>query len=300
MRIAIGGFAGLLGTALVRELRKQGHDVVTLTRHEPIQPSDRRWDLDTLSVAPPFLDDVDAVINLAGEPIAAGRWSQRRKYLILASRIDTTRIVTRALAASPRCKIFLNGSAVGYYGPRGDEWVGEQDGAGEGFLAEVCQRWEEAAAQAPDDVRTVMLRTGQVISPFGGFLAKQRPLVQLGLGGAMGSGEQYLSWISLRDHVRAMIVALSDDRVRGPINLVAPNPVPNADFIAAYAGRMRRPHFMPFPTPAAKMLYGSQLVEEALLAGQRVRPDVLSGLGFEFEDPTISDAIATAAQGRRR
>lgn len=299
MRIAIGGFAGLLGTALVGELRKQGHDVVTLTRHEPIQPSDRRWDLDTLSVAPPFLDDVDAVINLAGEPIASGRWNEQRKYLILSSRIDTTRIVTRALAASPRCKVFLNGSAVGYYGPRGDEWVGEADEAGEGFLAEVCQRWEEAAAQAPDDVRTVMLRTGQVISPFGGFLARQRPLVMFGLGGAMGSGEQYLSWISLRDHVRAMIVALTDERVRGPINLVAPDPVPNAEFIAAYAHQLGRPHFMPFPTPAAKMLYGSQLVEEALLAGQRVRGDVLAGLDFQFQDPTIAEAIATAAQGRR-
>jgi uncharacterized protein (TIGR01777 family) len=299
MRIAIGGFAGLLGTALVQELRSQGHDVVTLTRHEPIQPSDRRWDLDTLSIAPPFLDDVDAVINLAGEPIAGGRWTEERKYRIVTSRIDTTRIITRALESSSRCKIFLNGSAVGYYGPRGDEWVGEDDEAGEGFLAEVCQRWETVAAEAPDDVRTVTLRTGQVIAPAGGFLAKQRPLVRLGLGGQMGSGRQYLSWISLRDHVAAMIAALTDDRVRGPVNLVAPEPVPNSDFIDAFASAMHRPHFVRFPTPAAKLVFGSQLVEEALLTGQRVRGDVLKAIGFEFQDATIDAAIATALRQTR-
>lgn len=299
MRIAIGGFAGLLGTALVQELRKRGHDVVTLTRHEPIQPSDRRWDLDTLSIAPPFLDDVDAVINLAGEPIAGGRWTEERKYRIVTSRVDTTRIVTRALESSSRCKVFLNGSAVGYYGPRGDEWVGEDDEAGEGFLAEVCQRWETVAAEAPDDVRTVTLRTGQVIAPRGGFLAKQRPLVRLGLGGPMGSGRQYLSWISLRDHVAAMIAALTDERVRGPINLVAPEPVPNSEFIDAYASAMHRPHFVRFPTPAAKLVFGSQLVEEALLTGQRVRGDVLKAIGFEFQDATIDAAIATALRQTR-
>ncbi|AXE37876.1 TIGR01777 family oxidoreductase [Acidipropionibacterium virtanenii] len=299
MRIAIGGFAGLLGTALVQELRRQGHDVVTLTRHEPIQPSDRRWDLDTLSIAPPFLDDVDAVINLAGEPIAGGRWTEERKYRIVTSRVDTTRIVTRALESSERCKVFLNGSAVGYYGPRGDEWVSEDDDAGEGFLAEVCLRWETVAHEAPEDVRTVTLRTGQVIAPMGGFLAKQRPLVRLGLGGRMGSGRQYLSWISLRDHVSAMIAALTDDRVQGPINLVAPEPVPNSDFIDAYASALRRPHFMPLPTPAAKLVFGTQLVEEALLTGQRVRGDLLAKIGFEFADPTIDAAIATALKGRR-
>ena len=158
MRIAIGGFAGLIGTALVQRLRKEGHDVVTLTRHEPIQPSDRRWDLDTLSIAPPFLDDVDAVVNLAGAPIADGRWTDERKTRILASRIDSTRVVVRALASSPRCRSFLNGSAVGYYGPHGDEWLDENDPAGAGFLAEVCQRWETAANSAPDGVRVETLR----------------------------------------------------------------------------------------------------------------------------------------------
>lgn len=172
MRIAIGGFAGLIGTALVQRLRKEGHDVVTLTRHEPIQPSDRRWDLDTLSIAPPFLDDVDAVVNLAGAPIADGRWTDERKTRILASRIDSTRVVVRALASSPRCRIFLNGSAVGYYGPHGDEWLDENDPAGAGFLAEVCQRWETAANSAPDGVRVATLRTGHVVSSFGGMLGR--------------------------------------------------------------------------------------------------------------------------------
>lgn len=298
MRIAIGGFAGLLGSALVKELRRQDHEVVTLTRHEPIESSDRRWDLDTLSIAPPFLDDVDAVINLAGEPIAGGRWTPDRMDRILYSRIDSTRIVTRALESSQRCKIFLNGSAVGYYGPRGDEWVAEQDDAGEGFLAEVCRRWEAAATEAPDDVRVVMLRTGQVISAEGGFLAKQRPMARLGLAGRMGSGRQYLSWISLRDHIRVMIAALTNPEIVGPINLVAPAPVTNAEFIAAYTDYLHRPHLMPLPTPAVRLVFGSQLVEEALLSGQRVRGDVLSRIGFEFQDPTIDSAIAAAERGR--
>ncbi|MDN6513180.1 MAG: TIGR01777 family oxidoreductase [Acidipropionibacterium jensenii] len=299
MRIAIGGFAGLLGSALVTELRRQGHEVVTLTRHEPIEASDRRWDLDTLSIAPPFLDDVDAVINLAGEPIAGGRWTEDRKQRILYSRLDTTRIVTRALESSKRCKIFLNGSAVGYYGPRGDEWVCEQDGAGDGFLAGVCRQWEAAASEAPDDVRVVMLRTGQVIASQGGFLAKQRPMVRLGLAGRMGSGRQYLSWISLRDHIRVMIAALTNPEIVGPINLVAPIPVTNAEFIATYSEYLHRPHMLPLPTPAVRMIFGSELGDEALLAGQRVRGEVLGRIGFEFDDPSLARAIATAERGRR-
>lgn len=298
MRIAIGGFAGLLGSALVTQLRKEGHEVVTLTRHEPIEPSDRRWDLDTLSIAPPFLDDVDAVINLAGEPIATGRWTPQQKDRILYSRLDTTRIVTRALESSARCKTFLNGSAVGYYGPHGDEWVSESDPAGDGFLADVCRQWEAAAAEAPDGVRVVMLRTGQVISPRGGFLAKQRPMARLGLAGRMGSGRQYLSWISLRDHVRVMIAALTNPEIVGPINLVAPTPVTNAEFITAYTRYLHRPHLVPLPTPAVRAVFGSQLVEEALLAGQRVRGGVLERIGFEFEDRTIDSAIDVAERGR--
>ncbi|WP_130866235.1 TIGR01777 family oxidoreductase [Acidipropionibacterium timonense] len=298
MRIAIGGFAGLLGSTLVRQLRARGHELVTLTRHEPLQPSDRRWDLDTLTIAPPFLDDVDAVINLAGAPIAGARWTEQRKTLILSSRIDTTRVVTRALATSDRCKVFLNGSAVGYYGPRGDEWVDETTPAGEGFLAEVCQRWEKVATEVPKGVRVVMLRTGQVISPHGGFLAKQRPLVLAGLGGRMGSGSQYLSWISLRDHVNAMITCLEDATVSGPVNLVAPNPVTNEQFIDAYARALHRPHLVPLPTLLAKAAFGGQLVDEALLSGQRVRGNVLSRTGFQFQDATIESAIATALAGR--
>lgn len=221
MRIAIGGFAGLIGTALVQRLRKEGHDVVTLTRHEPIQPSDRRWDLDTLSIAPPFLDDVDAVVNLAGAPIADGRWTDERKTRILASRIDSTRVVVRALASSPRCRIFLNGSAVGYYGPHGDEWLDENDPAGAGFLAEVCQRWETAANSAPDGVRVATLRTGHVVSSFGGMLGKERPFFQFGLGGKIRDGSRYMSWISLHDHVSAMMKILTDDTMSGPVNLVS-------------------------------------------------------------------------------
>ncbi|MSS44975.1 TIGR01777 family protein [Cutibacterium sp. WCA-380-WT-3A] len=299
MRIAIGGFAGLIGTALVQRLRKEGHDVVTLTRHEPLQPSDRRWDLDTLSIAPPFLDDVDAVVNLAGAPIAGGRWTDERKTRILASRIDSTRLIVRALASSPRCRVFLNGSAAGYYGPHGDEWLDEHDPAGAGFLAEVCQRWEAAANSAPDGVRVATLRTGQVMSSFGGMLGKERPLFQCGLGGRIRDGGQYMSWISLQDHVSAMIKILTDDSISGPVNLVGPKPCTNAEFTKALAKAMHRPAVMPFPVPAAKMIFGSQLVEETLCAGQRVRPTKLLEHGFEFRDTSITESITSALAGRR-
>ena len=299
MRIAIGGFAGLIGTALVQRLRKEGHDVVTLTRHEPIQPSDRRWDLDTLSIAPPFLDDVDAVVNLAGAPIADGRWTDERKTRILASRIDSTRVVVRALASSPRCRIFLNGSAVGYYGPHGDEWLDENDPAGAGFLAEVCQRWETAANSAPDGVRVATLRTGHVVSSFGGMLGKERPFFQFGLGGKIRDGSQYMSWISLHDHVSAMMKILTDDTMSGPVNLVSPNPRTNAEFTTALAQAMHRPSVIPFPVPAAKMIFGSQLVDEALCSGQRVKPAKLLEHEFEFRDTSITESITSALAGRR-
>ena len=299
MKIAIGGFAGLIGTALVQRLRKEGHDVVTLTRHEPIQPSDRRWDLDTLSIAPPFLDDVDAVVNLAGAPIAGGRWTDERKTRILASRIDSTRLIVRALASSPRCRTFINGSAVGYYGPRGDEWLDENDPAGEGFLAEVCQRWEAAANSAPEGVRVATLRTGHVMSSFGGILGKERPLFQFGMGGKIGDGSQYMSWISLYDHVSAMVRILTDDSISGPVNLVGPNPCTNAEFTKTLAKAMHRPSVLPFPTPAAKMIFGSQLVDEALCSGQRVKPAKLLDHGFEFRDTSITESITSALAGRR-
>lgn len=299
MRIAIGGFAGLIGTALVQRLRKEGHDVVTLTRHEPIQPSDRRWDLDTLSIAPPFLDDVDAVVNLAGAPIADGRWTDERKTRILASRIDSTRVVVRALASSPRCRIFLNGSAVGYYGPHGDEWLDENDPAGAGFLAEVCQRWETAANSAPDGVRVATLRTGHVVSSFGGMLGKERPFFQFGLGGKIRDGSQYMSWISLHDHVSAMMKVLTDDAMSGPVNLVSSNPCTNAEFTTALAQAMHRPSVIPFPVPAAKMIFGSQLVDEALCSGQRVKPAKLLEHEFEFRDTSITESITSALAGRR-
>lgn len=299
MRIAIGGFAGLIGTALVQRLRKEGHDVVTLTRHEPIQPSDRRWDLDTLSIAPPFLDDIDAVVNLAGAPIADGRWTDERKTRILASRIDSTGVVVRALASSPRCRIFLNGSAVGYYGPHGDEWLDENDPAGAGFLAEVCQRWETAANSAPDGVRVATLRTGHVVSSFGGMLGKERPFFQFGLGGKIRDGSQYMSWISLHDHVSAMMKILTDDAMSGPVNLVSPNPCTNAEFTTALTQAMHRPSVIPFPVPAAKMIFGSQLVDEALCSGQRVKPAKLLEHEFEFRDTSITESITSALAGRR-
>ncbi|MDU1418632.1 MAG: TIGR01777 family oxidoreductase, partial [Cutibacterium avidum] len=215
---------------------------------------------------PPFLDDVDAVVNLAGAPIAGGRWTDERKTRILASRIDSTRLIVRALASSPRCRTFINGSAVGYYGPRGDEWLDEDDPAGEGFLAEVCQRWEAAANSAPEGVRVATLRTGHVMSSFGGILGKERPLFQFGMGGKIGDGSQYMSWISLYDHVSAMVRILTDDSISGPVNLVGPNPCTNAEFTKTLAKAM---------------------------------PAKLLDHGFEFRDTSITESITSALAGRR-
>lgn len=246
MRVAIGGSTGLIGAALATRLREEGHDVVTLTRHEPSQPSDRRWDPSSLSIDPPYLDDVDAVVNLAGAPIAGSRWTDDYKDTLVSSRVNSTRLVVQALESSSRCRIFLSGSAVGFYGAHcGDRWLYEDDRSGSGFLAQVCRSWEEAAASAPQRVRVATLRTGQVISPSGGFLGKERPLFQFGLGGKVGDGRQYLSWISLDDHVSAMVKILTDDTITGPVNLTGPAPATNAQFTKALAEALHRPAVVP-------------------------------------------------------
>lgn len=300
MRVAIGGSTGLIGTALATRLREEGHDVVTLTRHEPSQPSDRRWDPSSLSIDPPYLDDVDAVVNLAGAPIAGSRWTDDYKDTLVSSRVNSTRLVVQALESSSRCRIFLSGSAVGFYGAHcGDRWLYEDDRSGSGFLAQVCRSWEEAAASAPQRVRVATLRTGQVISPSGGFLGKERPLFQFGLGGEVGNGRQYLSWISLDDHVSAMVKILTDDTITGPVNLTGPAPVTNAQFTKALAKALHRPAVVPFPTPIAKAVLGPELVDETICVGQRVKPAKLLDHGFEFRDTTIAESIASALAQRR-
>lgn len=289
MRVAIGGSTGLLGTALSRHLVQAGHDVVRLVRGSVTSSDQRHWDPDAGRIDAPGLDDVDAVVNLAGAPIAGGRWTKDRKTEIRRSRITSTLTVVTSLNPDGRCQRLLNSSAIGYYGDTGLEVVDESMPRGRGFLAEVVADWETAAGHSP--VPTAVLRTGHVLARQGGYLAMQWPVFALGLGGRVGSGRQFLSWISVTDHARAMAFLLEHD-LTGPVNLVAPNPVSNAEFTRAFGRHLRRPTPLPLPLTAVGAIFGREFVNEALLPGQRVRPARLLEAGFEFTHPRLGGAFA--------
>jgi uncharacterized protein len=288
MRVAIGGATGLLGTALGRSLSHSGHDVVRLVRGTPQASDQRRWDPDAGRISGPGLDDVDAVVNLAGTPIAGGRWTKERKASIRRSRTTSTLTIVTSLTPDGRCQRLLNASAIGLYGNTGPELVDEQSPAGRGFLARVVQDWETAASHSP--VSTAVLRTGHVLARDGGYLAAIWKLFAAGLGGRIGDGRQFLSWISLTDHVRAMEELLTSD-ITGPVNLVGPRPVTNAEFTRTFADFLNRPAVLPTPIPAVGLLFGRDFVREALLSGQRVQPAVLNEAGFEFEHKTLVEAL---------
>jgi uncharacterized protein len=289
MRVAIGGATGLLGTALSRRLTRNGHEVVRLIRGTPQSSDQRRWDPDAGRIASPGLDDVDAVVNLAGTPIAGARWTTERKAAIRRSRVTTTLTIVTSLSPDGRCQRVLNGSAIGFYGNTGAEVVDEKTAAGRGFLARVTQDWEAAAAHSP--VSTATLRTGHVLAREGGYLGAQWKLFAAGLGGRVGDGRQFLSWISLADHVRAMEFLLTSD-VTGPVNLVGPKPVTNAQFTRVFGEYLNRPTVIPMPLPAVALLFGRSFVKEALQSGQRVRPTALLEAGFGFEHGTLNEALA--------
>ncbi len=289
MRVAIGGATGLLGTALSRSLARNGHEVVRLVRGTPQAPDQRRWDPEAGRISKPGLDDVDAVVNLAGTPIAGARWTRERKAAIRRSRVTSTLTIVTSLTPDGRCQRLLNGSATGFYGDTGSAMVDELSPAGRGFLVRVVQDWEAAATHSP--VSTAVLRTGQVLAREGGYLAAIWKLFAAGLGGRMGDGRQFLSWISLNDHVRAMEYLLTSD-LTGPVNLVGPLPVTNAEFTRTFADFLNRPAVLPTPLPALRLLFGSDFVREAVVAGQRVQPAKLVEAGFGFEHKTLAEALA--------
>jgi uncharacterized protein (TIGR01777 family) len=273
LRVAITGSHGLVGSALSSALRAAGEDVVANDRSKPV-----------------VLDGVDAVVNLAGEPIAAKRWSTEQKRKIVDSRVDITTRVAEAVARDG-VPILLSGSAIGFYGDRGEEELTESSPAGTGFLTDVVEAWEAAAAPAvAAGARVVFLRTGIVQSADGGALKKQLPLFKLGLGGRMGSGRQWLSWISIDDEVGAIRHLLRND-VRGPVNLTAPNPVRQGAYAKTLAGVLHRPSFLPTPSFGPKLLLGSELAETLLDDSQRVLPAALESSGFTFEHPALEGAL---------
>ncbi len=294
MRVLISGSTGFIGEALVRRLTELGHQPVRLVRSTPPDslPS-ARWDPAARTIEPGALDDIDAVVHLAGESIASSRWTDAQKARILNSRVDGTTTLADAIAAAANPPgVLLSGSAIGLYGDRGDERVDETSSAAADFAATVSVAWEAAAQGAETDrTRVAYLRTGIVLDPSGGALREQLPFFRLGLGGRIGSGRQWFSWISLRDEVEAIVHLLHADDVTGPVNLTAPNPVTNAEFTKALGAALGRPTILPTPRLALWARLGRELSRTLLEGGAHVSPSVLSGSGYRFHDPEIGPAL---------
>jgi uncharacterized protein (TIGR01777 family) len=293
MRVAVAGSSGLIGSGLVPALQRDGHDVVRLVRR-PVQARDEvRWDPvhGVLDLAD--LEGVEAFINLAGAGIGDKKWTPERRKVVLDSRVVPTRLLAEAAAKlDPKPKAFLGGSAVGWYGDSGPAERTEADPKGTGFLVDVVAAWEQAAEAAEQaGIRTVLLRTGIVQSTAGGALAKQLLPFKMGLGGRIGSGQQYLPWISLADEVSAILFCLTEEEMSGPVNLTAPAPVTNAEFTKALGRALHRPTLVPIPVPALKVLFGDDMVREMLLGGTRAVPAKLEAAGFRWLHPTLDVAL---------
>ncbi len=294
MRIALTGASGFLGRHLARRLAADGHVVRPLVRPGALRVPEGAipWDPDRGRLDPAALDGMDAVVHLAGEPIAQ-RWTDDRKRRIRESRLRGTETVAHAVAALHRPGLaLLSGSAIGIYGDRGDEVLDEGSATGEDFLARVAADWESATAPARDaGARVVLLRTGIVLAGSGGALAKMLPPFRLGLGGPFGSGRQWMSWIALEDFGRAVSFALGAPDVAGPVNLVAPHPVRNAEFAQVLGRVLRRPAMVPVPRAAISAVLG-EMGRRTVLASQRVLPRRLSAAGFPFGYPLLVEALA--------
>lgn len=291
MTIVVAGASGLVGRALVGRLAGQGHRVLKLVRRPTETPDEITWNPGGGEIAPAAFEQTDAVINLAGENLATGRWTTKRRAAILRSRVETTRTLVAAVReAKRRPAVFINASATGIYGDRGEEVLTETSAAGPGFLAGVCRAWEEPLAAAPAGVRTVALRTGVVLTPQGGALAKMLPAFRAGVGGRLGGGRQWMSWVTLDDLLGIIGHVLTHPECVGPINAVAPHPVTNADFTAALGRALGRPTVFPVPAFALRLLFG-QMADEALLSSTRAVPKVLLDTGFNFRQGEIEPAL---------
>ncbi|MEK6649060.1 MAG: TIGR01777 family oxidoreductase [Actinomycetota bacterium] len=286
-RIAITGASGLIGGALVGHLKSEGHTVQRLVRRASAAPDEVSWDPKAGTVDLRALEGVDAVIHLAGAGIGDKRWTAKYKSEILNSRLLGTTAIAKAVA-TVKPQVFISASAMGWYGETGNRAVTEHDRTGDDFLAAVCREWE-AAANLAGDVRTVKLRTGLVLDPTGGALGKMIPLFRFGLGGRLGSGKQWWSWITLHDLIRAIAFTLVSP-ISGPVNLTAPNPATNQEFTASLARAMHRPALFPVPAIALKLAFGGFSIE--MLGSKRVLPEALLNAGFTFNYPHIGAAIA--------
>lgn len=295
MKVLVSGSHGLIGQALVAALNAAHHQVIRLVRGQP-GPGAVGWDIGAGRVDGEGLGGLDAVVHLAGAGLGQRRWTEKEKARIRDSRVVGTRLLSSALAGlDPPPSVLVSGSAIGWYGDRGAEILDEGSPAGSGFLSEVCQVWEQATAAADAaGIRVVHLRTGIVQSPGGGALAKQLSLFRLGAGGRLGSGHQYLSWISLHDEVGAILHALAQPSLRGPLNATAPAPVTNAEHARILGRVLGRPAVLPVPAAALSLLLGTEMAREMLLSSQRVWPRVLESTGYRFRHPELEGALRDA------
>jgi hypothetical protein len=296
MKVIVGGASGLIGAALTRALRADGHQVLRLVRGRPARDATEiAWDPDTARIDATALDGVDAAVNLAGISIAKWPFTASHRRRVLESRTRSAALLSRALASISRGpSVLVSASAVGYYGNRGDELLDERSGGGTGFLAEVCRAWESATDPASQaGVRVVTTRFGVVLSGKGGALQAMAMPFRLGLGGRIGNGRQFFSWVSITDAVRGIRHAIEHEDLRGPVNVTSPEPVTNEEFTRTLGRVLHRPTILPVPAAAVRILLG-KLADETLLVSQRVIPNRLLESGFTFREPKLEDALRSA------
>ena len=291
-KVVISGSSGLLGSALSSYLIKKGFTILRLVRRPEAAENEIFWDPLKGEIDAQKLERIDAAINFSGRNIGLGRWTRKRKKELFESRINSTRLLAGTLSKlkSPP-HTFLSASAIGYYGNKGVELLNEGAEPGTGFLADLCVHWEEATKPAMKaGIRVIQLRSGVVLTPDGGALAQMLPPFKMGVGGKLGNGKQYFSWIGIDDYVRAVYHLLTSNNIQSPVNVVSPEPVRNSEFTAVLAKVLRRPAFIPIPGFALKLLFG-QVAEEMLLSSSRVVPQLLMGSGFEFNYPDLESAL---------
>lgn len=292
MTVLVTGSTGLVGSSLVPHLEARGHRVLRLVRTSPKDDVERRWDPETGELAPAALEGIQAMVHLAGENIASGRWNEAKKGRIRSSREDGTRLLAKGLAGLQTPPgVLVSASAIGYYSNRGDEILNEESPPGADFLAETCIAWENAARPAADaGVRTVNLRIGIVLSADGGALAKMLFPFKMGVGGVIGGGDQYMSWVSISDLTRIIVHALNVETLEGPVNAVAPAPVTNREFTKTLGGVLSRPTLFPMPAFAARLAFG-EMADALLLSSTRVTPNRLQESGYDFQHPELEGAL---------
>lgn len=297
MKILVSGSHGLVGTALIKSLEVDGHQIVRLVRHYPNDASEIEWSPERYSISLGLLEGFDAVIHLAGESIAEGKWTEEKKKRIRDSRVKGTQLLGDALGnLTQPPSVFISASATGYYGDREDELLTEQSPPGTDFLSDVCVEWERATDIARQSgLRTVNARFGIILDEHGGALKKMLPPFRMGIGGRLGSGQQWMSWIALDDVIEGLKFVIQDKHVSGPVNFVAPNPVRNAEFTKVLGRVLSRPTFFPVPAFGLRLMFG-EMADALLLSSQRVEPERLKQSGFEFRYPELSAALTHVLQ----